>query len=63
MEFIEHKTENGSVVEVQKFSNYRVQLIVVGELSHYTSQSLKEFILESNKGHQVNFVSKISDIL
>jgi len=48
---------------LQKFSNYRVQLIVVGELSHYSSQSLKEFILESNKGHQVNFVSKISDVL
>ncbi len=115
MEFIEHKTEKGTVIEVapagviisseqdaldiianigylydssriilhkeslhktffdlssglaggilQKFSNYRVQLVVVGDLSQYTSKSLKEFIMESNKGSMVNFVSEISVIL
>lgn len=115
MEFIEHKTGNGTVVELrsdevvinseqdaldimvnigylydssriiihkenlhesffdlssglaggilQKFSNYRVQLIVVGDLSKYTSKSLKEFIVESNKGHQVNFLPSISEVL
>jgi hypothetical protein len=37
---------------LQKFSNYRVQLVVVGD-----------FILESNKGKMVNFLPEISDAL
>jgi hypothetical protein len=48
---------------LQKFSNYRVQLIVVGDFSQLASKSLKEFILESNKGHQVNFLPTISELL
>lgn len=42
---------------LQKFSNYRVRLFVVGDFSEIKSKSLKEFILESNKGRQVNFVA------
>lgn len=42
---------------LQKFSNYRVRLFVVGDISEVASKSLKEFILESNKGRQVNFVA------
>jgi len=115
MEFIEHKTGNGSVVELsasevliqseqdaldiianigylydsnkiiihkeslseaffdlktglagdilQKFSNYRMQLVVVGDFSQYTSMRLKEFLLESNKGSQVNFLPDITAVL
>lgn len=48
---------------LQKFSNYRVRLVVVGDFSQYTSSSLKEFILESNKGKQVNFLPSISEAL
>ena len=48
---------------LQKFSNYRVQLFVVGDFTAYTSSSLKEFILESNKGKQVNFIPDLSAIL
>ena len=48
---------------LQKFSNYRVQLVVVGDFSQYTSKSLKEFIMESNKGRQVNFLPDISAAL
>ena len=48
---------------LQKFSNYRVQLFVIGDFSQYTNSRLKEFILESNKGHQVNFLSAISEVL
>ncbi len=48
---------------LQKFSNYRVQLVVIGDFSQYSSKSLKEFILESNKGHQVNFLPAISELL
>jgi len=48
---------------LQKFSNYRVQLVVLGNFSQFASKSLKDFILESNKGHQVNFRSSISEVL
>jgi hypothetical protein len=45
---------------LQKFSNYRVRLVVVGDFSEHTSKSLRDFILESNKGKLVNFVPDIS---
>lgn len=44
---------------LQKFSNYRVGLVVVGDFSGYKSKSLQEFIIESNKGKMVNFISDI----
>jgi hypothetical protein len=42
---------------LQKFSNYRVKLAIVGDFDAYKSKSLKDFILESNKLGQVNFVA------
>jgi DNA transposition AAA+ family ATPase len=48
---------------LQKFSNYRVRLFVVGDFSEIESNSLKEFILESNKGRQVNFVADTSQAI
>jgi len=48
---------------LQKFSNYRVQLVVVGDFSLFTSKSLKDFIMESNKGHLVNFLPDVSAAL
>lgn len=42
---------------LQKFSQYKMPLIIVGDFSKYTSKSLKGFIFESNKGKQVNFLS------
>ena len=44
---------------LQKFSNYRMQLVIVGDFSQYASKSLKDFILESNKGKLVNFVESV----
>lgn len=41
---------------LQKFSNYRVRLVIVGDFSAYTSKSLRDFIHESNKGKLVNFL-------
>lgn len=41
---------------LQKFSNYRVRLAIVGDFSNYSNKSLKEFMYESNKGRQINFV-------
>lgn len=46
---------------LQKFSNYRVQLAIVGDFSKYTSKSLKDFIFESNKLSHVNFVSSVAE--
>jgi hypothetical protein len=48
---------------LQKFSNYRVRLVIIGEFSKYNSKSLKDFIYESNKGRQINFVSSRSEAL
>lgn len=41
---------------LQKFINYRVKLAIVGDFSGYTSQSLKDFIYESNKGKDIFFL-------
>ena len=48
---------------LQKFSNYRVRLAIVGDFSKYTKKSLKDFIHESNNGKQVNFVSSVTEAL
>jgi len=48
---------------LQKFSNYRMRLIIIGDFSKYNSNSLRDFILESNKGKQVNFLSSLSDVV
>ncbi len=48
---------------LQKFSNYRIQLAIIGDFSTFTSQSLKDFIYESNQGKQVNFVATLEDAL
>jgi len=48
---------------LQKFSNYRVRLAVVGNFDRYESKRLQEFILESNQGRQVNFVKNVSEAL
>jgi len=46
---------------LQKFSNYRVRLAIVGDFSNYNSKSLKDFIYESNKTRHVNFVNSIGE--
>jgi len=48
---------------LQKFSTYKVQLAIVGDFSKYESKSLKDFIFESNKGKQVNFVPSTKSAL
>ena len=48
---------------LQKFSNYRIFLFIVGTFTAFRSKSLAEFIRESNKGRQVNFVSSLDDAL
>jgi hypothetical protein len=50
--------KNGMAGEIlQKFSNYRVGLAIVGDFKKYESKSLNDFILESNKIGRVKFVN------
>src|SRR5688572_23893430 len=41
---------------LQKFTNYRVRLAIVGDFAQPASNSLRDFIRESNQGRQVNFL-------
>ena len=42
---------------LQKFSNYKVRLVILGDFSKFESKSLNDFIRESNNGKQVNFLA------
>lgn len=42
---------------LQKVSTYRMHLAIIGDFSAYESKSLRDFIYESNKGRQVNFLA------
>ena len=42
---------------LQKFSNYKVRLVILGDFSKFESKSLNDFIRESNNGKQVNFLT------
>jgi hypothetical protein len=44
---------------LQKFSNYRMKLAIVGNFTKYQSKSLHDFILESNKGGRIYFVTSV----
>lgn len=56
--------QNGMAGEVlQKFSNYRMELAVIGDFSKYDRKSVKDFIFESNAGHRVNFVASLDEAL
>lgn len=53
-DFFDLKTRLAGEV-LQKFSNYRVKLAIVGDFTKYNSKSLQDFILESNKSNTVFF--------
>jgi hypothetical protein len=56
--------KNGLAGEMlQKFSNYRVRLAIVGDFSSYTSKSSIDFMFESNKMGQINFVKSVDEAL
>ena len=48
---------------LQKFAQYRMPLIIIGDFSKYTSISLSDFIYESNKGNQINFLASQGEAL
>jgi hypothetical protein len=48
---------------LQKFSNYRMRLAIVGDFSHLTSKSWRDFIRESNRGRTVSFLPTLDEAL
>lgn len=46
---------------LQKFSNYRVRLAIIGDFTDIKSKSLKDFIRESNRGRTVSFVNSFEE--
>lgn len=56
--FFDLKTRMAGEI-LQKFSNYKIRLAIVGDFDKYGSKSLNDFIFESNKGSTVNFVSSV----
>jgi hypothetical protein len=56
--------KNGMAGEIlQKFSTYRVSLAIVGDFTTYSSKSLWDFIYESNKNRQINFVGTTAEAI
>ncbi len=56
-EFFDLKTKLAGDV-LQKFINYKFKVAIVGDFSVYNSNSLKDFIYETNKGKDIFFVSE-----
>lgn len=48
---------------LQKFSNYRVRLAIVGDFTQYSGKPIQDFIFESNKAGQIIFVSSVVEAL
>jgi hypothetical protein len=48
---------------LQKFVQYGMKITIIGDFSKYQSQSLKDFIYESNKGQQVRFLTSLQEAL
>ena len=61
-QFFDLKTKMAGEI-LQKFSNYRVRLVIVGDFDKYGSRSLRDFIFESNNGRMVNFTATIEEAL
>jgi len=60
--FFELKTGVAGEI-LQKFSNYRMRLSVVGNFSGYKSKSLQDFIRESNRTGIISFVESLDEAL
>ena len=48
---------------LQKFANYRMRLVIVGDFSGYTSKPLQDFIRESNHGRMIGFCQSDEEAL
>lgn len=55
---------NGYLGELlQKFSNFRTGITIVGDFKEHKSKSLHQFIEESKRNNKVGFADSISDAL
>ena len=48
---------------LQKFSNYRMKLAIVGDFSEYKSKALRDFIFESNKHGSILFLNTLDEVI
>jgi len=61
-DFFDLKTRLAGEV-LQKFSNYRFKVVIVGDFTKYNSKSLQDFIYESNKTNFVFFTDNLDSAL
>ncbi len=61
-DFFDLKTKIAGDI-LQKFTQYQMPLIIVGDFLKFNSKNLNNFIFESNKGTQVNFVNSRSEAI
>jgi hypothetical protein len=48
---------------LQKFSNYRMKLAIIGDFSEVKSKSLRDFIRESNTLGVINFTGSLAEAI
>lgn len=48
---------------LQKFSNYRMKLAIIGDFGSVESRSLRDFIMESNSRGVISFVNSAGEAL
>jgi hypothetical protein len=48
---------------LQKISNYRMRLAIVGDFSKYPGKSLRDFIRECNRGKMVCFTGSLEEAI
>ncbi|NBD25311.1 DUF4180 domain-containing protein [Paenibacillus glycinis] len=61
-DFFELRTKLAGEI-LQKYTNYRVKLAVVGDFGGYESKSLRDFIYECNQGKQFFFLADTAEAL
>lgn len=61
-DFFDLKTKLAGEI-LQKFSNYKMRLAIVGDFNNVESKSLRDFIFESNKIGRILFVESVDEAL
>lgn len=59
-EFFELRTKMAGEI-LQKCMNYHIKLAVYGDFSGHSGKALKDFIYESNQGHDFFFVGSVDE--
>ncbi len=61
-DFFDLKTKIAGDI-LQKFTQYQMPLIIIGDFLKFESKALDDFIFESNKSKHVNFLSSQSEAM